>query len=136
MVHFCVRMVAYAKTRQQIQLILWLVLLVLVLLAIQVSVSHLTKFNWTYVLNNIIKHTFFFKFTQDRFVKLASLFKNNSLTVNKTVRNRFLFQVSPCLLNPCKNGGVCQQFGSLGYVCSCVNGFSGYNCTVFNGYIL
>ncbi len=51
----------------------------------------------------------------------------------KTAVKIFLFEVSPCLLNPCQNGGVCQQFGSLGYVCACVNGFSGYNCTLFNG---
>ena len=53
--------------------------------------------------------------------------------MDKTAVKIFLFEVSPCLLNPCQNGGVCQQFGSLGYVCACVNGFSGYNCTLFNG---
>lgn len=34
-----------------------------------------------------------------------------------------------CLESPCKNGGACQPFGSLGYICICPSGCGGYNCT-------
>jgi hypothetical protein len=40
--------------------------------------------------------------------------------------------INPCIPSPCKNNGICEQFGSLGYVCLCNNGFSGYNCSVSN----
>lgn len=36
--------------------------------------------------------------------------------------------VDQCSLSPCLNGGVCQNFGSLSYVCECVAGCSGVNC--------
>ncbi|CAF0730538.1 unnamed protein product [Brachionus calyciflorus] len=38
-----------------------------------------------------------------------------------------------CLENPCKNGGICQPFGSLGYICTCPIGCGGYNCTECTG---
>lgn len=34
-----------------------------------------------------------------------------------------------CLSNPCQNGGTCQTFGSLDYICVCQDKFSGVNCT-------
>lgn len=35
---------------------------------------------------------------------------------------------TPCMPNPCYNGGTCQQLGSLGYTCQCTSSCSGYNC--------
>ena len=34
-----------------------------------------------------------------------------------------------CEVNPCRNGGTCQAFGSLGYICICPSACSGYNCS-------
>lgn len=39
------------------------------------------------------------------------------------------YKQNDCAYNPCKNGGTCQQFGSLSYVCICPSGYSGFNCT-------
>ena len=36
------------------------------------------------------------------------------------------------MLNPCQNNGLCVNFGSLGYVCQCVSGCTGYNCSTCN----
>jgi hypothetical protein len=35
---------------------------------------------------------------------------------------------NPCTLAPCKNGGLCSQT-SNSYQCSCINGWTGQNCT-------
>lgn len=37
--------------------------------------------------------------------------------------------IDRCQLNPCQNGGKCQNFGSGGYICDCPKDFSGYNCS-------
>lgn len=31
--------------------------------------------------------------------------------------------------NPCKNGGVCSQIGSLNYKCQCSSNCSGFDCS-------
>jgi len=41
----------------------------------------------------------------------------------------FLWAASPCSSNPCLNGGNCTVNGSS-YDCSCINGWTGVNCTV------
>ncbi|XP_068748804.1 neurofascin-like [Montipora capricornis] len=35
---------------------------------------------------------------------------------------------NPCISLPCKNGGSCFQ-GGISYHCSCINGYTGQNCT-------
>lgn len=37
---------------------------------------------------------------------------------------------SPCLSNPCENGGTCVEAGSSNYTCQCAEGFQGTNCEV------
>ena len=36
---------------------------------------------------------------------------------------------SPCDINPCENGGICQA-NTNGYTCICPSGFTGVNCTM------
>ena len=39
-------------------------------------------------------------------------------------------ELSPCLPNPCTNGGVCSISDvENGYVCACRSGYIGENCT-------
>ena len=41
-----------------------------------------------------------------------------------------LFQdINDCQPNPCENGGTCTD-GVNNYTCSCVAGYSGYNCSI------
>lgn len=39
-------------------------------------------------------------------------------------------KVDKCAGQPCKNGGICQNFGSKGYVCQCIDGYTGYDCMI------
>ena len=36
-----------------------------------------------------------------------------------------------CEPNPCRNDGICQKFGTNGYVCSCKPRYIGQNCTSY-----
>lgn len=35
---------------------------------------------------------------------------------------------TPCLSNPCLNGGTCTEGGNNTYTCECPEGFEGTNC--------
>ena len=52
------------------------------------------------------------------------------LTINDQHSTNYLFQdVSPCLGNPCENGGTCIEGGVVGgYICRCREGYNGENC--------
>lgn len=52
------------------------------------------------------------------------------LTINDQHSANYLFQdVSPCLGNPCENGGTCIEGGVVGgYICKCREGYNGENC--------
>ena len=52
------------------------------------------------------------------------------LTINDQHSANYLLQdVSPCLGNPCENGGTCIEGGVIGgYICRCREGYNGENC--------
>ena len=52
------------------------------------------------------------------------------LTINDQHSANYLLQdVSPCLGNPCENGGTCIEGGVVGgYICRCREGYNGENC--------
>ncbi|XP_077357677.1 IgGFc-binding protein-like isoform X2 [Festucalex cinctus] len=37
-------------------------------------------------------------------------------------------RASPCLSNPCLNGGTCNDINNASYSCACAPGFEGFNC--------
>ena len=39
----------------------------------------------------------------------------------------------PCQAMPCKNGGTCQPTSYDNYTCSCLEGFTGQNCSQGSG---
>ena len=41
----------------------------------------------------------------------------------------FVTEIDECLSLPCQNNGSCSD-NINGYICSCVNGFSGDNCEI------
>lgn len=43
---------------------------------------------------------------------------------------------SPCFPNPCQNGGYCYLYqNEAGYMCHCVDGYTGTNCNGNGKYI-
>lgn len=49
--------------------------------------------------------------------------------VRDSANSRGITTCETCALNPCDNGGVCQEaYTELGYSCICPSGFSGLNC--------
>ncbi|XP_071334202.1 zonadhesin, like isoform X3 [Trachinotus anak] len=41
---------------------------------------------------------------------------------------RDCYRASPCLSDPCQNGGTCGEINNSSYTCQCAEGFTGVNC--------
>ena len=53
----------------------------------------------------------------------------DSSEVNETVNQKLYFpDIDDCLSSPCYNGGTCVD-GVNSYLCECLPGFNGTNCT-------
>ena len=45
-------------------------------------------------------------------------------------------QTEPCISEPCQNGGSCYDNGGSGFLCICVDGFTGLTCEMVTHLII